>query len=160
MGTNYKGSKAEINALNTYIKLIRAAQSITARLNSRITKEGLTESQFSILEALFHIGPLCQRDLAGKLLQSGGNITMVIDNLEKQGLVKRQRGEKDRRFFTVHLTQKGKSSIENLFPKHLTAITEEISILTEKEQHEFQRMCKLIGLQKQESGIEKNKEKI
>lgn len=146
MGTHYKGNKAQVNALNTYIKLIRAAESITSRLNARILKNGLTESQFGILEALYHIGPLCQRDLASKLLKSGGNITMVIDNLEKQGMVRRERGEKDRRFFTVHLTEKGKSLIEEIFPEHLNAIVDEMNLLNEKEQHEFQRMCKLIGL--------------
>ena len=150
MGTHFKGSTGEIKALNTYIKLTRAAESVNNRLKNILSKDGLTEGQFGILEALYHLGPLCQKDLAKKLLKSGGNITMVIDNLEKQNLVFRKRGEKDRRFFSVHLTDEGKDMIEKIFPKQLKAIVDEMSILTDAEQTEFQKMCKRLGLKEKE----------
>lgn len=146
MGTHYTGRKHEVTALNTYIKLIRAAESISARLNNKLIKEGLTESQFSVLESLLHLGPLCQKELGSKLLKSGGNITMVVDNLEKQGFVIRERDTNDRRYFKVNLTKQGKVLIEKLFPKHLGFIVEEIGILSEREQAELQRMCKSLGL--------------
>lgn len=148
MGTHFNGSQEEINALNTYIKLTRAAESVNGRLKNLLLKEGVTESQFGILEALYYLGPLCQKNLADKLLKTGGNITMVIDNLEKRGFVNRKRGEKDRRLFNVHLTGEGKDLIEAVFPKHLKAVLEGMSCLTSEEQTEFQRMCKIIGLQK------------
>ena len=146
MGTHYKGTKKEVNALNTYIKLVRAADSVSARIGSLLSRKKLTESQFSILDALLHLGPLNQKQLGDKLLKSGGNITMVVDNLEKQGLVKRVRGENDRRYFSIHLTKQGKNLIEKFFPDYLAAIVKEMSLLNEDEQSEFQRMCKLIGL--------------
>ncbi len=147
MGTHYKGSSSEINALNSYIKLTRAADSISNRLKNLLLKQGLTDGQFGILEALHHLGPLCQKDLAKKLLKSGGNMTMVIDNLEKQNLVVRKRGERDRRFFTVHLTEKGRNLIGKIFPEQLSAIVDAMNSLTEEEHIELQRMCKKIGLQ-------------
>jgi MarR family 2-MHQ and catechol resistance regulon transcriptional repressor len=150
MGTHYKGSKKEINALNVFIKLIRAAESINSILNASLSKEGLTESQFGILEALFHLGSMSQKNLGSKILKSGGNITLVIDNLEKRGLVIRRRGVVDRRYFNIQLTEKGKKLIESVFPKQLKIITEEIGILSENDQRELQRMCKLIGLKQQE----------
>lgn len=150
MGTHYKGSKKEINALNVFIKLIRAAESINSILNASLSKEGLTESQFGILEALFHLGSMSQKNLGSKILKSGGNITLVIDNLEKRGLVIRRRGVVDRRYFNIQLTEKGKKLIESVFPKQLKIITEEIGILSENEQRELQRMCKLIGLKQRE----------
>jgi MarR family transcriptional regulator, 2-MHQ and catechol-resistance regulon repressor len=146
MGTYYKGSKKDINALNVFIKLTRAAESLNSILNASLAKEGLTESQFGVLEALNHLGPMSQKNLGSKLLKSGGNITLVIDNLEKRGLVIRRRGVVDRRYFNIQLTEKGKILIEAVFPKQLKIITEEIGILNESEQHELQRMCKLIGL--------------
>lgn len=146
MGTHYKGSNKEINALDSYIKLLRAAETVSARVNASLIKKGLTESQFAVLEALYHLGPQCQKDIGKKLLRSGGNITLVVDNLEKQELVKRARSETDRRFFTVHLTDKGKSLIEELFPDQLKLIVEEMSVLSEKEQSEFQSLCKKIGI--------------
>ncbi len=146
MATHYKGSTQEITALDSYIKLVRAAESLSTRLNALLTKSGLTGSQFSVLEALFHLGPLCQTELGTKLLKSGGNITMVIDNLEKQELVRREKTPNDRRFYKIHLTEKGLNLIEKIFPDHVKAITSEFSVLTEAEQTELQRMCKLIGI--------------
>lgn len=145
MSTHYKGTEKEVTALNTYIKVMRAAESVTSRLNPLVAAAGLTMSQLGALEALYHLGPLCQCDLAKKLLRSSGNITMVIDNLEKRGLVKRRREEKDRRFVTVHLTEKGRRLISEIFPRHVAAIVKEMSILTASEQEELGRLCRKLG---------------
>ena len=88
--------KLTYRALNTYTKLMRAAESVTNRVSSSMSAADLTVSQFGVLEALHHKGPLCQRDIAAKILKSSGNITMVIDNLEKRGLVRRERDNQDR----------------------------------------------------------------
>lgn len=147
MGTHYKGNRKETTALNTYIKLIRAAESLNAKVKLSLSDAGLTESQFNILDALWHLGPLCQKDLGGKLLKSGGNITMVVDNLEKRGLVKRERGQADRRYFTVHLTRQGRHLIKKVFPSQTEMIVKELDILSESEQVELQRLCKTLGTQ-------------
>ena len=150
MGTHYKGTEEEIRALNTYIKLMRAIESLTSRLNSRLASERLTISQFGALEALFHLGPLCQRELSEKLLKSSGNITMVVDNLEKRGLAERKREGEDRRYVTVHLTQEGRQLISEIFPSHVAAIVEEMNILTASEQNELGRLCRALGLRNKE----------
>lgn len=146
MGTHFKGSKKEINSLNSYIKLKRAAEAVNSRINASLGKKGLTESQFGILEALLHLGPLSQKELGDKLFKSGGNITLVVDNLERQELVKRERGKPDRRYFKVHLTDKGTNLIEEIFPAQLNLIVEEMSKLSEKEHLQFQEFCKRIGI--------------
>ena len=146
MGSHYKGSKKEIRALDTYIKLIRAADTLSSGINMNLSTAGLTESQFNVLDALFHLGPLTQKDLGRKLLKSGGNITMVIDNLEKRNLVKRRRGEKDRRVFFVSLTLQGRRQIENILPEQVSRIKNEMSTLSRGEQNELQRLCKKIGV--------------
>lgn len=146
MGTHHKGTKKEVTALNTYIKLVRAVESLNQRLYPFLSKNALTESQFAALEALYHLGPLNQRELSSKLLKSPGNITMVIDNLEKRNFVKRERGELDRRHYILHLTSGGKEFIKKIFPEHLNSIVKEISVLSEDEQCQLQRMCKVIGL--------------
>ena len=135
-------------ALNTFIKLIRSGDSLSSRLKLILAKNSLTESQFNVLDALYHLGHLTQKELGKKLLRSGGNITMVIDNLEKQRLVERKRGEKDRRTFTIHLTGKGRHKIKLVMPGIVKFINEEMNILTSKEQLELQKMCKAIGLNK------------
>ncbi len=62
MANLYKGPQAERRALEAYVKLRRAEETVTGSLVRNMVKAGLTESQFGVLEALHHIGPLCQRD--------------------------------------------------------------------------------------------------
>lgn len=146
MSTRHKGTEEEIRALDAYIKLMRAADSVSARLAPHLKRAGLTVSQFGALEALYHLGPLCQRDLGKKILKSGGNITMVVDNLEKRGLVERVRAENDRRYLTVNLTKQGRKLIGELFPRHAVAIREEMGVLSAAELQKLGRLCKRIGL--------------
>ena len=145
MGTRHHGSLEEINALNAFIKLQRAAESVSARVHA-VLPDGLTVTQFGVLEAIHHIGPLCQSELAEKLLKSGGNLTLVVDNLEKAGYVARERDPADRRFVVVKLTDKGQAFIAALFPKVVANVTREMAALSSTELSDFGRLCKKIGL--------------
>ena len=145
MGTHYRGTEEEVRALDAYIKLLRAADSTTSRLSRHMSTKGLTVSQFGTLEALLHLGPLFQCDLGKKLLKSGGNVTMVVDNLQKRGLVERRREGEDRRFVKVSLTEEGRKLIGDFFPCHAAAIVEEMRALTPPEQEELGRLCRKLG---------------
>lgn len=147
MGTSFKGSKSEVVTLNAFIKLMRATESLNNRLNRHLSDVNLTVSQFGALEVLLHLGPLNQRMIGEKLLKSGGNITMVIDNLEKQGYVIRKKDPDDRRAVLIHLTPEGKRFIEAFFPKHLQKIKEEFSVLSEEEKKTLADICKKLGIQ-------------
>ncbi|NLG95735.1 MAG: MarR family transcriptional regulator [Chloroflexi bacterium] len=146
MPTHYKGTPEEVLALDTFIKLSRAADSVTARLNNYGTLDGLTSTQFGVLEALCHLGPMCQGTLSQKLLKSTGNMTLVIDNLEKRGLVYRERSSTDRRQVTISLTPEGEAVISRIFPQHVAAIVAEMGVLTAGEQEELGRLCRKLGL--------------
>ena len=145
MPTHYRGSKKETETLNAFIKLMRASNSITSRLNRHLSCDNLTDSQFGIMEALLHIGPQNQRELGKKILKSGGNITMVIDNLQKRGFVIREVDPNDRRAVIVSLTKEGEAFIKDFFPKHLEKIVEEFEVLSPEELKELSRLCKKIG---------------
>jgi len=146
MQQKYRGNKKELRALKAYVKLMRAAESVTRRTHRHLSEAGLTLSQFAVLEALYHLGPLSQREIGQKILRSSGNITMVIDNLEKNGRVKRKRNEADRRLFIVHLTDKGYSLINKIFPAHAALIAKDLAVLTADEQVALERLCKKLGL--------------
>src|SRR5512145_1080259 len=145
MPTHYPGNPEETLALNTLIKFTRAYESLTARLAEYGVLEGLTLSQFGVLEALHHLGPMRQGEISSKLLKSCGNITLVLDNLEKQGLVQRERQPEDRRIVQVSLTPAGQALIECIFPKHLAAIMTEMSRLSPEEQETLGALCKKLG---------------
>jgi MarR family transcriptional regulator, 2-MHQ and catechol-resistance regulon repressor len=146
LGTHHQGSETERVALDAFIKLRRAAESVSGRVNRHLADAGLTESQFGVLEALWHLGPLSQAILARKILRSSGNLTLVVDNLEKRGLVVRSRESRDRRFVTVSLSPQGEALIRSLFPTHLKRIVAEFERLTSVERIELARLCRKLGL--------------
>jgi MarR family 2-MHQ and catechol resistance regulon transcriptional repressor len=148
MPTHYDGTAEEKLALDTFIKLTRATESLGARLSRRGTTGDLTVSQFGVLECLYHLGPMCQSEIGSKLLKSGGNITLVIDNLEKRDLVQRKRDPEDRRMSIVSLTEKGHTLITRLFPNHVAAIIDEMSFLTPQEQTTLGQLCRKLGTQR------------
>ena len=137
--------KSTYLALNSYTKLMRAAESVTTRVSRFMAAAHLTVSQFGVLEALHHKGPLCQRDIGAKILKSTGNITLVIDNLEKHDLVQRERNSEDRRYFTIHLTRKGSELITRVFAEVEGAIITEMSSLSADEQQQLGQLCKKLG---------------
>lgn len=147
MGTHYNGTEEEIRALDLYIKLTRAADAVNGRINRHLTDENLTISQFGVLEALYHLGPLHQHELAEKILKSTGNMTLVIDNLVKRDLVERCRDEQDRRYVTVHLTANGRDLIARMFPAHVATVVAEMAALSAAEQEQLAALCRRLGLQ-------------
>jgi MarR family 2-MHQ and catechol resistance regulon transcriptional repressor len=148
IGTNMgspRGRQHE-KALSAYIKLLRANKSLQNRLERHLAARGLTESQFGVLEALLHLGPMCQRELGDKILRSGANVTTVVHNLEKQKLVHRERTGDDKRFVTVHLTDGGRALVREVFPQHAARIAEALAVLEPAELAELDRLCRKLGL--------------
>jgi MarR family 2-MHQ and catechol resistance regulon transcriptional repressor len=145
MPTHFKGCKQTERALSAYINLIRASDSLVSKASAQLEESGMTLGQFAVLEALHHLGPMCQHTLAKKLLRSGGNITLVVDNLEKRGWVRRERQKDDRRTVQIHMTPKGARLIAKVFPEHAAAITKIMNELTEGEQEELRRIAGKLG---------------
>ena len=145
MPTHYAGTRAEMRTLDTFIKLSRCHGSVMARLAACNTIGDLTFSQFAVLEALYYLGHMTQGEISSKILKSTSNLTTVIDNLERNGLVRRERDTKDRRVIHIHLTEAGTSKIEAVFPDHVAALAEIFSILSAAEQQTLGALCKKLG---------------
>lgn len=156
--TRFRGTQQETRALSTFVKLMRASESVAADVHRQLP--GLSVSQFGILEALYHLGPMSQKELGKQILKSAGNITMVIDNLEKQDLVERSRNPDDRRLYIISLTEKGTQLIRTIFPEHSQRIQERLSRLTSSEQKTLGRLLKKLGspisIDKEENHAQKN----
>jgi MarR family 2-MHQ and catechol resistance regulon transcriptional repressor len=157
MPTHYQGSKETVRALNAFINLERASDTVNGRLTAPLEAQGLTVGQFGVLEVLLHLGPLCQHELAKKLLRSGGNVTLVVDNLEKHGWVRRVRQQNDRRMVQIQLTPAGHRLISRVFPAHARAIAEEMSRLSAGEQETLRRLCRKLGRNGAPADSEKTK---
>jgi MarR family transcriptional regulator, 2-MHQ and catechol-resistance regulon repressor len=160
MPTKYSGTEAEVLALETVIKLSRSLNSLSAHLLPPLQKEfGITESQLAVLESLHHLGALTQGQLCQKILRSGSNLTTVVDNLERDGLVKRERDTRDRRVQIVRLTPKGSELIERAFPRHVERVTKAFGVLTDSEQRELGRLCRKLGRSLAEQGATERRER-
>ncbi len=146
MPTHYDGTETETRALDAYIKLMRSTVAVNARLFPVLQAEfGITPSQLGVLEALSHLGPMPHCALAAKLLVSASNLTTVIDNLERGGLVKRERDTADRRVSILALTPAGEERLASFFPAHVARLVEAMSVLDPDEQAELGRLCRKLG---------------
>ncbi|MCX7983739.1 MAG: MarR family transcriptional regulator [Bacteroidetes bacterium] len=140
-------------ALSLYLKLIRAHDTLYLLTGEFIRKHGLTPMQFSVMEAIAHKGPMLMGELTKTQLTTGGNITVVVNNLVELGLVKRVQSKKDQRASYVHLTSKGKKTFSKIFKPLSQYITQMASVLTEKEQEELAYLLKKLGITVAETDI-------
>ena len=145
MAGHYRGTPTEVRALSTYIRLMRASDTVHTIATRDLAQYDLTASQFAVLEALYHIGPMCLSELAAKILKTSGNLTMVVSNLEKRGLAVRRQGANDRRFVTAEITEKGRQLIRQMFPEHVKEIVNIMRRLTPAEQATLGRLCRKLG---------------
>jgi len=129
-----------------WVKLARASSTFGKLTARQIASFGLTEPQFGVLEVLGHLGPLTLTELSRKRLVSGGNITCVVDNLEKEGLVLRTPSPSDRRATVLRLTERGSALFDRIFPEHAEQVALFASVLDEGEQHALAGLLKKLGL--------------
>jgi MarR family 2-MHQ and catechol resistance regulon transcriptional repressor len=146
MATRYDGTPEEARALDAYVKLVRAADAVSARIHRHLADTGLSTSQFGVLEALLHLGPMCQKDLGEKILKSGGNVTFVVRNLERMQLVRRERPKENRRFVTVALTDEGRRLIRRVFPRHVEGVVATMGALPAADLEALGALLRRLGL--------------
>ncbi len=133
-------------ALDTFVKLVRAHATVVRIEAAHMRKDyGLTGPQFGVLDGLGHLGPMQMGELCKKMLVTGGNMTVVVDNLEGQGLVQRLATPEDRRSVTVSLTAKGQKLFERIFPDHASHMQRMFSVLDEAEQRRLGELLKKLG---------------
>jgi MarR family 2-MHQ and catechol resistance regulon transcriptional repressor len=143
--TKRYGRRADL-ALTMWVKLARASATFS-RLTARdIEQYGLTQPQFGVLEMLGHLGPLTTGEISKRMLVTAGCITVILDNLEKGGLVERVRSGEDRRVINVQLTARGQTTFKRVFPKHAKRVTGLASVLTEEEQIHLSDLLKKLGI--------------
>jgi MarR family transcriptional regulator, 2-MHQ and catechol-resistance regulon repressor len=146
-------TEAQERALRTWIALARCYASFSKAVTLKVTEYGLTTPQFGVLEALYHLGPLSLGELAEKLLVTGGNVTYVMDRLETQGLVYRQRSPEDRRVIQAKLTQEGHERIAEVFAGHAEYIEHLMRHLGGESQDSLRSSLKTLGVGLQENDL-------
>jgi MarR family 2-MHQ and catechol resistance regulon transcriptional repressor len=133
-------------AVRAYVKLMRAGRSVLARIEPALAARGLTPTQLGVLEALLHKGAMTHRELGRKVLSSAGNVSDVVDKLERRDLVARVPDPADRRAVRVELTAKGRGLIEDLFPRHAADIARAMAGLSGEELRELGELLRRLGV--------------
>lgn len=119
------------------LALMKMADEVYSQLPSP-----LTVSQFGVLEAIHKKGPLYQVEIARHICKTTGNMTTVIDNLEKRGLAVRERGKEDRRYFRILLTPEGSRFIKKVLPTYEKQVEKVLGRLTQEERDDLVRLCR------------------
>jgi MarR family 2-MHQ and catechol resistance regulon transcriptional repressor len=119
--------------VHVWLLLWKATKALEAHAERSVQALGMCLSDFAVLEALLHKGPLPVNVIGKKVLLTSGSMTAAVDRLERRGLVERQDDPNDRRARIVHLTEAGRKSIRRLFAAHERDMERPVSRLTNGE---------------------------
>lgn len=134
----------ELN-LKLVIALLRSRQHQKQRESDLLKPYSLTLPQFGVLEVLYHKGDMRVCDIVEKTLSSNGNMTVVINNLLKEGLITRYRDPEDKRAYIVQLSSEGLKLIREIFPEHLANLNQDFSHMTMDEKHQLLHLLKRLN---------------
>jgi MarR family 2-MHQ and catechol resistance regulon transcriptional repressor len=123
----------DLSGIHLWLVLAKASHAIEMHARKSIAETGLGISDFMVLEALLHKGPLLLNKVGEKVLLTAGSITAAIDRLERMNLVERGTDPDDRRARPVRLTPTGRTLIRRVFPQHSKAMERAAAALTESE---------------------------
>lgn len=140
-----KSDPATATALKLFVVLSRATEALRAHTDAHVEAQGLSSTEFAILEALYHKGRLLLGDVQKLILVSSGGITFLVDKLEKRGLVRRLLCESDRRARWAELTPEGKALMDRIWPGHADTIRRAMSGLGLADQRRITELLKALG---------------
>ncbi len=144
----------DTSGVHLWLILWKAFDSLREHAERHIHSLGIGLSDFGILEALLHKGPLPVNVIGNLMRLTSGSITAAVDRLERKGLVERRNDPADRRTRVVHLTEPGRKLIACAFADHQAAMERAASALTPAERAEAIGLLKKLGLRAQESASE------
>lgn len=110
------------SGIHLWLVLWKAFRSVEAHAHRHIAGLGMCLSDFGVLEALLHKGPLTVNELGAKVLLTSGSMTAALDRLEHRGLVERNEDEVDRRVRVIRPTPAGTKLIRKAFEDHKSAM--------------------------------------
>jgi len=130
-----------------HIRLLlwKAGKAIEKVDRASIAETGLHLSDFTIMEALLHKGPLPINTIGEKVLLTSGSMTAAVNRLEKKGFVTRIQDPSDGRCFYVHLTEQGAKVIKKAYARHARNLERAAKALTAAERDELARLLKKFG---------------
>ena len=115
------------------IVMSRAFKAMTTPMRQHLARWDLSPTEFAVLEALYHKGPLPLGEVAGRVLVTGASTTYCAKALEQRGLMRRRPSREDQRVVFAELTEAGRALIAEVFPAHTEELRRTMSGLTRQE---------------------------
>jgi MarR family 2-MHQ and catechol resistance regulon transcriptional repressor len=131
--------------IHVWLVLMKAYRALAQRSMGSIANTGMCFTDFAILEALLHKGPLPVNTMAPLVNLTSGSMTTAVDRLQSRGLVRRAADPGDRRARIVQLTPEGHQLIEGVFRQHSGDMEEVASVLSPNERETLLRLLKKLG---------------
>jgi MarR family 2-MHQ and catechol resistance regulon transcriptional repressor len=131
--------------VHTWLVLWKATRAVEARAFQSIEGTGLCASDFGLLEALLHKGPLPVNVVGKKLLLTTGSISSAVDRLARRGLLRRKDHPQDRRVRLVELTARGRRLIRPAFARHAADLEGIVGVLTPGERALLVALLRKLG---------------
>ena len=148
MGVGKLESLTGGSGVHVFLVLWKAARAAQGYAEKSISELEMCGSDFAVLEALLHKGPLPINEIGKKVLLTSGSITVAVDRLETKGLVERRPHGTDRRAKIVHLTKEGRKVITRVYANHAADMERLASAsLTRAERKTLIRLLKKIGFE-------------
>jgi MarR family transcriptional regulator, 2-MHQ and catechol-resistance regulon repressor len=144
-GQPARRTPTEQAALKLWVVLSRAQAAIARHAEADVARHGLTITEFAILEALHHKGPLLLGELQQKILVSSGGVTYLVDRLVEKGFVERRACPADRRARYAALTPAGNRLLARIFPEHAKHIVRALSGLGTAERAQATELLRTLG---------------
>ncbi len=138
------GKENELN-LKLVIALSRTISAENRMTQATLREYGLTIAQFGVLEALYHLGNLKICEIIEKTLSTSGNMTVVINNLERDGYIHRYSDLEDKRVSMIALTNKGTAIISEVFPVHVERLFNHFEVLDLEEKKTLLALLKRLN---------------
>jgi MarR family 2-MHQ and catechol resistance regulon transcriptional repressor len=135
----------KVSGTQLWLVLIKAYHSLLGFTETTLEGSGLGESEFRILEALLHKGPMPVNTIGAKVFLTAGSISVAVDRLLKRGLVTRTSSSEDRRVRVVDLTAGGRQLIDRVFASHARQVDQLAEVLSAKERRQMARGLKAFG---------------
>ena len=133
------------SGVHVWLVFMKAFQALLPHAAGSIEQTKLGDSDFRVLEALLHKGPLPVNTIGPKVWLTPGSISVAVDRLVKKGLVARRERPSDRRVRQVELTAKGRALITRGFREHAAAIEDAVNALSKRERLTLLRLLKKLG---------------
>jgi DNA-binding MarR family transcriptional regulator len=129
-------------ALRIWLRLLTCTQLIERRVRSRLRERfNTTLPRFDLMAQLErHPEGLKMNELSRLLMVTGGNVTAIVDQLEKEGLVERLDEPADRRAFRIRLTRSGHKTFAEMARAHEEWVLELFAGMGRRDQDELLKL--------------------